>query len=511
MKQNDLPKKLKIFTILIVVVGIFSPISLAKANVNEVLDIVFPVQGGGPYINDFDQPRSGGRTHMATDITGPKMQPLLAAVDGKITFLPNPEPSYGWTLTITDSDGYQYNYLHLNNDNPGTDDGKGGYNNAFAAGIKLGSRVSAGQLIGFMGDSGNAEETVVHLHFEIESPDGEKINPYFSLQQATVLNAPVDGDNTNDIEIPESQSPKPKTGSDIFPYDIFEGGANVVTANLDTDKNLEIVTGTAFGGGGRTIIKGFEQDGSQKFEWFAYGDVFRGGVDVAAADVDGDKVDEIITAPGPGGGPHIKIFKSNGQLVSEFMAYDGGFHGGVYVSAADVDGDGQIEIVTAPNFGGGPHVKVFEVNGTLKAEWMAYDGGFAGGIDVSAFAPIGKVLGGIATAPGVTGGPHVKVFDVQGNLQSEFFAWNSGYFDGLRITGGNLKSNNGIMEVAVVGKQNTAPKVKLYTVSGEFLREVDSGLADTWRGGYDIAGADSWLVFVTSGGMKTTLKQISRY
>ncbi len=125
------------------IVGFFSTPSQAKAGVT--LDIVFPVLSGANYRNDYGEPRTGGRTHEGNDLMAEKMRPLLAAVDGKISFLTSNEATWGWSLSIIDNSGYEYNYLHLNNDTPGTDDGAGGYNNAFAPGIKLGVSVKKGE------------------------------------------------------------------------------------------------------------------------------------------------------------------------------------------------------------------------------------------------------------------------------------------------------------------------------------------------------------------------------
>jgi len=84
----------------------------------------------------------------------------------------------------------------------------------------------------------------------------------------------------------------------------------------------------------------------------AYDSNFTGGVSIAIGDVDQDGQPEIITGPGPGGGPHIKIFSLDGQifsldgqLESEFMAYDSNFTGGVRVMSDDLDKDGQDEIL----------------------------------------------------------------------------------------------------------------------------------------------------------------------
>ena len=149
----------------------------------QELDIVFPVDGPATFSNDFFDARSGGRTHNATDLSAVKHTRVLAAANGRITFAPMSEPSYGYMLTLDGDDGYTYNYIHLNNDNPGTDDGNGGPELAYASGIKQGTRVARGQHIGYVGDSGNAEAISSHLHFEIY--DGNTaINPYESLLAA---------------------------------------------------------------------------------------------------------------------------------------------------------------------------------------------------------------------------------------------------------------------------------------------------------------------------------------
>jgi len=105
-------------------------------------------------------------------------------VEGRVSSINIPEASWGYAVTLKDSDGYTYHYLHINNDTPGTDDGQGGVEHAYAPGIARGASVARGQLIGWMGDSGNAEAAGDHLHFEIRRPEGEAINPYPSLAAA---------------------------------------------------------------------------------------------------------------------------------------------------------------------------------------------------------------------------------------------------------------------------------------------------------------------------------------
>lgn len=147
-----------------------------------VRDLTFPVDGKVTFADTFGAPRSGGRTHQGTDLMGAKMTPLVAAADGTVTALRHDSTGLsGNSLTITDADGWQYVYIHINNDTPGTDDGVNLFQYAFVPGLAKGSKVTAGQRIAFMGDSGNAEDAGSHLHFELHQPDGTVINAYQSL------------------------------------------------------------------------------------------------------------------------------------------------------------------------------------------------------------------------------------------------------------------------------------------------------------------------------------------
>lgn len=84
----------------------------------------------------------------------------------------------GQYVVLRHDDGWRSKYLHLDNDTPGTDDGLG---SGYAKGIHVGMRVQAGTVLGFVGDSGNSEHTVPHLHFGLYQPNGLPINPYRAL------------------------------------------------------------------------------------------------------------------------------------------------------------------------------------------------------------------------------------------------------------------------------------------------------------------------------------------
>ncbi|MBX7105914.1 MAG: VCBS repeat-containing protein, partial [Gemmataceae bacterium] len=168
---------------------------------------------------------------------------------------------------------------------------------------------------------------------------------------------------------------------------------------------------------------------------------FQGGVRTAVGDVTGDGIPDIITAPGFGGGPHIKVFDgATGAVVAEFFAYAASFTGGVYVAVGDVNGDGVGEIITGAGETGGPHVKIFTATGGLVREFFAYAASFTGGVRVAAGDINGDGFDDIITGAGPGGGPHVKVFSGQAGqgVLKEFFAYAASFTGGVFVAAGDV-------------------------------------------------------------------------
>jgi Peptidase family M23 len=189
--------------------------------------IAFPVLGPVQYGNDFGACRDGcARHHQGNDMIGVRMQPLLAAVDGTVTkiSLDNKGIS-GVSIRVTGDDGWYYNYFHVNNDTPGTDDGQATPEWQVEPGLTVGSRVRAGQVIGYMGDSGNAEFSVPHLHFEIRTPDHTPVNPYHSLVAAQQRETCVTGTGWTNTTF-EALSP-----SAVAVIPLADGGRWVIDAD----------------------------------------------------------------------------------------------------------------------------------------------------------------------------------------------------------------------------------------------------------------------------------------
>ncbi len=229
--------------------------------------IVFPVLGPVAYANGWGDPRSGGRLHEGTDIVGVRMQPILAAVDGVVSrYQPSTTGIRGVAISIADEDGWRYNYFHNNDDTPGTDDGAAADEFRLAPGLEIGDAVVAGQIIGYMGDSGNAEESVSHLHFELRDPTGAARPSYWSLRAAEARQACTIGigpwstptvpddvaDESTDTAAPEASTVAGIGGAAIPP--VPRESSTEATAVVEPDPIVEHTVVTPMFGEGQWVI-----------------------------------------------------------------------------------------------------------------------------------------------------------------------------------------------------------------------------------------------------------------
>ncbi len=134
------------------------------------------------FTNDWGDPRPGGRRHKGTDIMADKHSEVVAVADGFVIAM-REGPRSGYYVRIQHQDGWQSWYMHLNNDSLGTDDGAGGVEGAYPPGLHVGMYVPAGTVVGYVGDSGNAEGGSSHTHFELRK-GGRAVNPYPYLAEA---------------------------------------------------------------------------------------------------------------------------------------------------------------------------------------------------------------------------------------------------------------------------------------------------------------------------------------
>jgi hypothetical protein len=157
------------------------------AQAAKVPQFLFPVAGTTTYEDDFGQPRVGG-THEGNDLMATKKTPVVAVESGKVKFWTT-SASAGCMLYLYGDSGTMYEYIHLNNDLTMKNDNKGKCvaGVSYARGLKDGAKVTAGQQIGYVGDSGDANGIASHLHFEVHPNGKAAVDPYPYLQTAQHL------------------------------------------------------------------------------------------------------------------------------------------------------------------------------------------------------------------------------------------------------------------------------------------------------------------------------------
>lgn len=339
----------------------------------------------------------------------------------------------------------------------------------------------------FKGYANNSIVTVNGMNFQITyfGGDGNDVVLRVPVQQPVVSSAAPSG-NGGTIHITFAGSSTPTV---LTPFSGFFGEIRVSSdGDFNSDGIGDVVAVPGPTGGPRvTIMNG--SNGAVIANFFAYDPSFVGGLYVAAADVTGDRVVDLITGAGFGGGPHVKVWdgttlgNANPTVVTQFFAYATAFTGGVTVAAGDLSGDNIAEIVTGAGAGGGPQVNIYRgATFQLQSSFFAYASTFTGGVYVAAGDVTGDGQGDIITGAGAGGGPQVNVFNGQSlQLQSSFFAYSLFFGGGVRV--GTIDfTGNGIQDIVTGAGPGAGPHVIVQDFDNNILDQYFSG-PETFQGG----------------------------
>lgn len=239
-------------------------------------------------------------------------------------------------------------------------------------------------------------------------------------------------------------------------------GGSLTAGDIDGDGADEFVVGS--GMGMASFVNVFENDGTYIREIRPYADWFKGGVRVSTGDIDGDGVAEIITAPGPGIPSLITVHSGKGEKRFQTTAYDKSFIGGSHIASTDLDADGKADIIVSPGPGGGPHVRIFD--GTLsniKYDFFAYDASMTDGVNVTAMrTPKGPA---VVTAPESWSMPLVRSWqpttDGGMSISTNFLAAETDSKLGVTIASYDL-DNDGYDEIAASSNGGKAPDMQIF-------------------------------------------------
>jgi hypothetical protein len=250
----------------------------------------------------------------------------------------------------------------------------------------------------------------------------------------------------------------------VMPFPGFSGELRIAMGDMNHDGKMETLV-AAGPGGGPAIMMMDSETGTVLQTFFAFDPAFRGGIFVTMADVNIDGIMDIIVGAGSGGGPHIKIFDGlTLNVLRSFFAYQENFSGGVTVAAIDINGDGFAELVTGAGSGGNSHVKVFDGKTfEIISQWYAYPSDFRGGI----FVAIGDIGNDgkfeVVTGAGEGGGPVVAIWDpYTGALLNQFLAYDENFGGGVRV-GISDGNGDGITDLLTGAGPGGGPQVNGYS------------------------------------------------
>ncbi len=276
---------------------------------------------------------------------------------------------------------------------------------------------------------------------------------------ANVVSADIDGDGYDEIIVGQGPDPKndavlrafKRDGTLIAEYTAFTGkyGLTLAAADLDGDWVDEIIVGMGPDPKNPGVLKVLKYSNGAFTEVLAHTVNSRSsyGLNVAAGDLDGDGVPEIITAAGPGPDNPATVntwrYTTTGLVpINTFTAFEGSY--GVTIAAGDVDGDGRAEIIagTGPDPKNTAIVRIYKADGSLARQFIPFDASHAYGVTVSTADLSGDGVGEILTGlgPGPQNDTLMKMFNPAGIEAGSLLVFPETVKYGVRISGGNVGS-----------------------------------------------------------------------
>ncbi|HBK34207.1 TPA: hypothetical protein DEP34_02680 [Candidatus Uhrbacteria bacterium] len=317
----------------------------------------------------------------------------------------------------------------------------------------------------------------VERAFEIAANFAEPVSSV-SVDEVTII------PSTNIIVVPAAGAPPlirvfAKSGvllKEFLAYDsTFTGGVRVAVGDVDGDGEDEIVS--APGPGGGPDIRVFEQDGTMQKGFDAFKYTMTSGCYIATGDVDQDGKEEIVVSTEAGGSSEVRVFNEEGEEVSQ-ISVDRYEDAAVRVATGDMDGDKRDEIILSYGPGTEPWIDVYKADGTKTASFLVYAQTYSNGVYVSSGDINGDGLDEIVTGTDQGGGPHVQIYTGFGQHMGTFFAYDEAFRGGVRVAVGNLSDEvEGAASIITAAGPGGGPHIRVFNdhaaLIGTFFTDVE--------------------------------------
>ena len=204
--------------------------------------------------------------------------------------------------------------------------------------------------------------------------------------------------------------------------------------------------------------------------------------------------DAVVIAPDNGGIPRVKIIDPNtGEDVAEIEAYETSFRGGVRTALGDITGDGVRDLVIAPGVGGGPRIKIIDGStGTQITDLFVYEPTFTQGLYVAVGDVNGDGRGDIITGTGNGGGPRVRVLDgatLGRTVLRDFFAYEGSFRGGVLVASGDV-NGDGRDDIITGTGVGGGPRVIAFNATDDRVLRDFFAYEDSFRGGVLVGAGD---------------------
>ena len=248
----------------------------------------------------------------------------------------------------------------------------------------------------------------------------------------------------------------------VEPFPGYDGGIRTASADFNGDGVPDLVAGT--GPGAPSLVRVFDGvTGVELFRVAPFEASFTGGVYVAAGDLTGDGLADLVITPDQGGGPRVRVFSGAGfGQVADFLGIDDpNFRGGARAAVGDLNADGRGDLLVAAGFGGGLRVAGFDGNSLaggaftrkLFGDFFAFEETLRNGVFLAAGDVTGDGFADVLAGGGPGGGPRVSAFSSRTLTQGggpvrvvDFFAGDTVSRNGVTIAAANL-DNDGLADI----------------------------------------------------------------